>query len=164
MASKLFRAVVGFGIGLGATTAACFGATTDVDPPADGGPSQEGETSTTVPDVPPIDEKVDPTPDATVLPADAGADVAKDVAVDVKADAPKDAGIDAFCDAAWPTTKGNPGPPKCIDPGSECTDAGPVLRCYPRTDAGQCQFWNRHAGLCIDGVWQCPSGTEPTCP
>jgi hypothetical protein len=30
-----------------------------------------------------------------------------------------DVALDPFCDAAWPTTKGNPYPPSCVDPDHE---------------------------------------------
>lgn len=154
MASKLFRAVVGFGIGLGATTAACFGAT-------DGG--IVGTTAESVPDgststVPPSSgtSTTEPDPGPTSTSNDASPDV-KAVA-DAGVDAPKDVGADAFCDAAWPTTKGNPKPPACTDPNNECSDAGPPHYCVPVDDAGACGFTTT-APFCVNKEWRCQSGT-----
>jgi hypothetical protein len=157
MASKLFRAVVGFGIGLGAASAACFGSTegstagTTAETLPDGStsstvPSPSG-TGTTTPDVDPPDTTKDATVDAKVT--DAGVD------------APKDVGVDAFCDAAWPTTKGNPGPPKCTDPNGECADAGFPNYCVGQDDAGACDFaWNKTtAPFCVNKEWRCQPGT-----
>jgi hypothetical protein len=45
------------------------------------------------------------------------------------ADAPGDVILDAFCDAAWPTTKGNPSGPTC-GPIEHCAEAGPAPHCY----------------------------------
>lgn len=154
MASKLFRAVVGFGIGLGAASAACFGATDGTSETT----SDDKDASTTVPtpsstgttDHDPTPPANDASPDVTVV-ADAGVD------------APKDVGVDAFCDAAWPTTKGNPGPPKCTDPNGECTDAGHPDHCYPVTDAGACDwssFGATTAPFCVNKEWRCGPGTK----
>ena len=90
---------------------------------------------------------------------DASPDVT--VVVDAGVDAPKDVGADAFCDAAWPTTKGNPKPPACTDPNGECTDAGPHPRCVPLDDAGACD-WSvieTTAAFCVNKEWRCQSGT-----
>src|SRR5687768_11966568 len=102
MASKLFRAVVGFGIGLGATSAACFGTTDDggiVGSAAEAAP--DGSTSNTVPSPSSTGTSTAPDPDAEPTSNDASPD--GKVAADAGLDAPKDVGVDAFCDAAWPT-------------------------------------------------------------
>ena len=45
-------------------------------------------------------------------------------------DAGPDAPPDAFCDASWPTTKGQPPPPlDCVDPRGECAHLGYPTRC-----------------------------------
>jgi hypothetical protein len=81
--------------------------------------------------------------------------------VDAAVDAPKDVGADAFCDAAWPTTKGNPKPPSCVDPNGECVDAGPTPRCVPVDDAGACDWtvFETTAAFCVNREWRCQSGT-----
>ena len=68
--------------------------------------------------------------------------------------------LDAFCDAAWPTTKGNPGGPTCgaID---GCQDAGPALRCYTLVDAATSTCQSTSAvfpAWCVGGEWQCSGG------
>lgn len=159
MASKLFRAVVGFGIGLGLTSAACLGATeggivgSTAENVPDGSPetnssSSSSGSSTTNPDPDAVSPAKDASPDATVV-------------VDSGIDAPKDVGADAFCDAAWPTTKGNPKPPSCVDPNGDCVDAGAPMRCVPMDDAGACDFgaFNTYAPFCVNKEWRCQSGT-----
>ena len=157
MASKLFRAVVGFGIGLGATSAACFGAT---DGGTLGGAADvvpDGSTSTTVPS-PPGTSTTDPDPDPGSRSDDASADVK--VVADAGVDAPKDVGADAFCDAAWPTTKGNPKPPACTDPNGECADAGHPDFCIDLDDAGACNWVSQTtAPFCVNAEWRCLPGT-----
>jgi len=151
MASKLFRAVVGFGISLGATSAACFGATDDggvVGGDAGPSPSASSTSRPRQPQPPPPDDDPEETDD------DAGPIVTKDAGLD----APKDVGADAFCDNAWPTTKGSAGPPKCVDPNDECADAGPMERCYELGDGGVCTFWPQYAPWCVSGEWQCKGG------
>jgi hypothetical protein len=157
MASKLFRAVVGFGIGLGATSAACFGATeggivgTTAEAVPDGStsavpsPSSSGTTT------------ADPGPGPAPTPNDASFDVT--VVADAGVDAPKDVGADAFCDAAWPTTKGNPKPPACTDPNDECVDAGSPGYCVPVGDAGTCEWSGTFAPFCVNQEWRCQPGT-----
>lgn len=157
MASKLFRAVVGFGIGLGATSAACFGATDD------------GGTAGTVAEVAPDGSTSQPGArlpglDAGASEVDARADAPAEAAPgvgDAGVDAPKDVGVDAFCDAAWPTTKGNPKPPGCTDPNGECVDAGPMHRCIPVDDAGGCDWtaFQTTAPFCVSSEWRCSPGT-----
>jgi hypothetical protein len=157
MASKLFRAVVGFGIGLGATTAACFGATdagivgTTAENVPDGSTSKVPAPSSST-------SSTDPGPTSTPPPKDASSDVHVHVA-DAAADAPKDVGADAFCDAAWPTTKGNPKPPACTDPNNECVDAGAPGYCVPVSDAGTCEWGDTYAPFCVNKEWRCQSGT-----
>lgn len=153
MASKLFRAVVSFGIGLGATTAACLGATDD------GGIA--GSAADAVPD-----GSTSATPDPTTGPGQgpAAQDASPDVTVvaDAGVDAPKDVGVDAFCDAAWPTTKGNPKPPTCTDPNGECADAGQPHYCMPVDDAGACDWSSPQttAPFCVNREWRCLGGTK----
>lgn len=157
MASKLFRAVVGFGISLGAASAACMGAVDEVATTNDGGASRDGAASSTSP--PPAPSPPPSTDDgAAAVPADAG--------VDVALDAPKDVGPDAFCDAAWPTTKGNPGPPKCVDPDGACADAGHPTYCWKDDGTGACDFGQSYAPFCVGKQWECQSGTIPSekCP
>jgi hypothetical protein len=67
-------------------------------------------------------------------------------------------GHDPFCDATWPTTKGNPDPPSCIDPNLECIDAGPVMRCATVAPNRACAD-PILASLCIDATWVCPEGS-----
>lgn len=148
MASRLFRAVVGVGISFGAASAACFGAVDDVKPGSDAGASPDAAvSSTTAPPSPP--SSTGSGDDADVPPSDAAAD------------APKDAGPDAFCDAAWPTTKGNPGPPACIDPNGECADAGLPTYCWQDDGDGGCSFGGSFAPFCVGGQWRCQAGTIP---
>ena len=148
MASKLFRAVVVFGIGLGAASAACFGASSDTPerttegtdaststPESNASSSSSGSSS----------GDPSPTPD--------GSSVA-----DAAVDAPKDVGADAFCDAAWPTTKGNPKPPACVDPNGECVDAGVPEHCYAVVDGG-CDVAKMTFPYCVNKDWQCQPGT-----
>jgi len=65
--------------------------------------------------------------------------------------------FDPFCDATWPTTKGQPAPPACTDPMSECD---PVTRLSCRDALGplQCDFI-RYSAFCIDGAWLCHPDT-----
>jgi len=156
MASKLFRAVVGFGIGLGTASAACFGATDDA-----GTTTEKADASASTPTITPPssrDSAVDPAIDAS-SDVNVGADASLDAPADTGLDAPKDVGVDAFCDAAWPTTKGNPKPPTCIDPNGHCADAGRPEHCYAPADAGGCDFSTSTAPFCVSGDWQCSSGT-----
>lgn len=68
--------------------------------------------------------------------------------------------FDPYCDAAWPTTKGNPYPPSCVDPNHECDDAGYPARCLPRFEDGSCDYGYREtqSPFCIDGAWLCAPG------
>lgn len=78
-------------------------------------------------------------------------------------DAPKDVILHAFCDAAWPTTKGNPGGPTCGAVG-ECGGAGPAPHCYRVVDptAMKCeQNTPEVPAWCIDRAWRCSTGSLP---
>lgn len=146
MASKLFRAVVGIGISLGTSSVACLGA---LDPTnADDAPAAAIPTAP-----PPLGKPGDPPPKTTT---DGGADARADVAID----APKDVLLDAFCDAAWPTTKGNPGGPTC-GPVEECREAGPAPRCVEMADpaTGTCKPSSKPSpAWCVTSAWQCSGG------
>lgn len=154
MASKLFRAVVGFGIGLGAASAACFGATDggvaggafdDGTDASTSSTSPSGSSSGTTTQVPPTNTTNDAAPDGTV--------------VDAGLDAPKDVGPDAFCEAPWPTTKASPPPPKCIDPNGECAEAGALqITCVVEYPDGGCDTTKAWMGQCVAGEWRCAPG------
>ena len=79
------------------------------------------------------------------------------------ADAGTDAPPDAFCDASWPTTKGQQGPPlHCVDPLGECAHLGLPPRCATLTGPWLCSLI-RHAAFCVEGEWSCePGGRVPT--
>jgi hypothetical protein len=66
---------------------------------------------------------------------------------------------DAFCDAAWPTTKGSPPLPACINPNKECKDEE-VFPCAPVIDDKTCQGdstkWT--ASVCVNKTWTCAPG------
>ena len=111
MASRLFQAVVGVGIAMGGALAACGDVTSEETPEAADAAPANGDAKA----------KADGTthddggaPDAVVIVTDAAP------AVDAAIDAPKDVILDAFCDAPWPTTKGSPPVPACVDPLGEC--------------------------------------------
>jgi hypothetical protein len=61
--------------------------------------------------------------------------------------------FDPFCDAAWPTTKGSPGPPACTDPKNECD---PLARttCAESLGGLRCDY-ERYSAFCIDREWVC---------
>lgn len=164
MASRLFRAVVGFGIGLGAASAACFGNTegSTVGGVTEDATDKDASSSARVPGKTASYEDPNETdPPEETSPDDASPDVKK--VADAGVDAPKDVGADAFCDAAWPTTKGNPKPPACTDPNGECAaaDAGAQGRCIPLDDAGACDWtvFTTSAQLCVNKEWRCLPGT-----
>lgn len=152
MTSKLFHAVVGFGISLGAATVGCLGAISDSPETTDAAttpttpPTPNGSSSTS--DPPPTSFDGAPVLDATL--GDGGADTGRDAIVDA-----------AFCDAAWPTTKGSPADPlPCVDPKGECAEAGWPIACYVATPAGTCDFSTSFATQCVGGQWQpCPNGS-----
>lgn len=146
MASKLFHAVVGFGISLGAATVGCLGAISD-----------SAETGGDATRSPPSNTDGDT---ATSPPPTTGDARAVEAAVDAGRDAIVDA---AFCDAAWPTTKGSAADPRsCVDPKGECAEAGWPTACYKLAPDGTCDFDNAFATTCSAGQWQpCPSGSSP---
>jgi hypothetical protein len=72
-----------------------------------------------------------------------------------------DSRFDPFCDAAWPTTKGNPGPPSCVDPNQECVNAGYPSHCFPLLEDGSCDSLDTQSPFCIDAQWECAPGTVP---
>lgn len=148
MSSRLFRAVVGVGIALGTVSAACRGvveSTTDgsagpTDPPGTVAPRNEAGTTANV---------------------DGGSGV--NDAADAAGDAPKDVILDAFCDAAWPTTKGNPGGPTC-GPVTECAEAGAAPRCYRVVTSSTFACDPQpppEVAWCIRGHWECSGDGVP---
>lgn len=153
MASKLFRAVVGFGISLGTVSAACSGAIDD----------ETVAVNSTEPDAnsPQAVSDGGPSPiDAAVI------DAADGHVADASTDAPKDVDVDAFCDVAWPTTKAGLTVPECVDPTEVCADAGhPAIGCWRKNDAGTCDFLaGARFPICVDGAWTCAPGQSETCP
>lgn len=74
-----------------------------------------------------------------------------------EANGPDTSKFDPFCDSTWPTTKGNPGPPACVDPMNEC-DIGTRLTCYESPGPMRCDG-ERHSAFCIDGKWMCHPDT-----
>ena len=166
MSSRLFRAIVGVGISLGATSAACVSGGDDgFDVTDDGG------SGTPDPSGPSPGADASSSADAAKSTKDARA---ADARVDAAADAPKDVILDAFCDAAWPTTKGNPGGPTC-GPIDGCADAGPAPRCYAELGPSTCATSTGSSGSgsgstgsgqvlavwCVGGKWECPTGSIP---
>jgi hypothetical protein len=65
--------------------------------------------------------------------------------------------FDPFCDATWPTTKGNPSPPACVDPDKECA-ANQTLGCRDKLGPLHCGYI-RSSAFCIDGEWLCHPDT-----
>jgi hypothetical protein len=154
MASRLFRAVVGIGISLGTASVACFGGTDD--PPAaspDAAQADPADSARTQVDGATSSDAG--APDVRVQgDADAG---------DAAPDAPKDAGLDAFCDASWPTTKGNPGGPTCGDV-TGCADAGYQPRCVVQTASSPVTCnpnVDAFPAWCVSTQWQCSEGSVP---
>jgi hypothetical protein len=144
MSSKLFHAIVGVGISLGATMAACLGGVDEEPGPADAGGGEASNDTSRGEDAPAVD---------------AGAGV--DGEADAAADAPRDVILDAFCDAAWPTTKGNPHGPTC-GPVEACAEAGAAPFCYPKFEPFVCDPMNQGAAAyCIEAHWECSTGSIP---
>lgn len=152
MTSKLFRAIVGFGISLGTASAACLGAVDTL--PEGGSPTGSGATE-------PAEAPDGQGPGARDGGThEGGGNTQSDARADV-ADAPHDVVLDAFCDAAWPTTKGNPGGPTC-GPIHDCIDAGPAPHCWQAVDAITCN--SSAPGVpawCVGGTWHCSTGALP---
>ena len=71
-------------------------------------------------------------------------------------------GTDPFCDTTWPTTKGNPSVPECVDPEHQCENEWP-LRCLIPVGEFACDghFEHAYAPFCIQGEWECESGLVP---
>jgi hypothetical protein len=162
MDSRLFRAIVGVGLALGAAGTACStaviaeGASTDAPDASsvDARPLQ------------PVAPEVAAPPDSSASPdalADAGAPID---------DAAADAYLGAFCDAAWPTTKASRGVPQCGDVSACLLGATQVPYCIPSSGAGKCDDHDRDpdAGVasviqpvwCVDGGWECARGSIPS--
>ncbi|MGA2448892.1 MAG: hypothetical protein ABTD50_09475 [Polyangiaceae bacterium] len=141
--SRLFQAVVGAGIGLGATLAGCGAGPATSETPA----NQAYGSSVT-----------DPSASETL-----GADAA---ALDGNQYATVGELFEAFCDAPWPTTKGGvqaPGqvtPPACVDPHQQCIGQTPVM-CEGATDGGLCS--DPQFADCVGGQYMCPVGQMPAC-
>jgi hypothetical protein len=164
MASKLWSAVVGVGISLGGTGGCSGKAVSEGDAPADdeGNPNDVGAGGASSTPKPPgvgaVTSGGSGPNDAGAPRTDGGSAGHAGSAGD--AASATDAGIDPFCDAAWPTTKGNPGPPECVDPMGECADAGFPTYCAEHLGTYLCSG-NTSAPFCVDATWQCPSGTLP---
>lgn len=156
MASKLFQAIVGVGIAIG-TTMACSGKTSPIDP------------ATSDADTDASDRRIHDMRDASAHDGDhvedathADAHVDHDASdAELIVDASVDVILDAFCDAAWPTTKGNVGPSSCIDPTGACADAGTPLRCHAVVAPNVCSSATAVASTCVAAHWECPPSTIP---
>lgn len=75
------------------------------------------------------------------------------VSSEVEPKGPDTSKFDPFCDASWPTTKGSPGPPACVDPMNQCDPSTRVV-CYAPLEPKRCDY-ERSSAFCIDGTWQC---------
>lgn len=93
---------------------------------------------------------------------DAGAEVEATPRTDAAGlDASKDVILDAFCDATWPTTKGNSGGPTC-GPTDACADSGPAPRCFEAIGPSICESHRPgFAAWCVGGEWKCSHGSIP---
>lgn len=150
MASKLFRAVVGLGISLGAASTACFGTVEsmpDATEPTTGSEASAPETGLATNSSPSTDAGTD-------APA---VDAAADAPLDAPLDAPTDALLDAFCDASWPTTKGSGPTCGAID---GCNDAGRPPYCIEHVNppSQTCGTGQLFPAWCVNGAWQCSTG------
>ena len=144
MASKLFRAVVGVGISLAATTGACLGGLEDDLPQVDGADAASEAAAHDA--APPGEPVVD----------DAGHDADGGDVADARV--PGTFPDTSWCDTTWPTTKGSPPPPMhCINPHGECEDAG-MPQCFPSPEPERCVGFVYHYPSCVDGTWRCPPG------
>jgi hypothetical protein len=145
MSTRLFHAIVGFGIALGTASAACLGAVEDQD--------QAGA------------DDVATLPDGAVPPAFASDASPGDAAVDVPshdhdASAVHDATVDAFCDVTWPTTKGNPSGPTC-GPTEACAEAGAAPWCLAVVTGTTCDATRTVPARCVAGSWDCGPDAIP---
>lgn len=143
MASRLFHAVVGVGIALATSSAACLGV-------VDEQPARDEATEAYTPSTP-------APPNAAPGTYGAGTTDASDGGA-ATSDAPFDAPFDAFCDAAWPTTKGNTGGPTC-GAVEACAEAGPAPRCFQVISGATCDPAQAVAVWCVGAAWQCPAGS-----
>ncbi len=67
----------------------------------------------------------------------------------------KGAILDAFCDATWPTTKGNSGGPTC-GPVAACAEAGRAPTCYEALAPSVCNADSPgSAAWCVGDQWAC---------
>lgn len=149
--SRLFQAVVGVGIALATVSAACFD---HADPAAD--PSTDPDATASARNDAPSADDASPTGDATT--SDATPDVV--TPVDASADVILDAPPDAFCDASWPTTKGDRNGPTC-GPIADCHDSGPAPWCMTINAAGTCDGTGPAVAWCMNGQWRCSTNTIP---
>lgn len=149
--SRLFQAVVGVGIALAGASAACFGS---AEPAADSSTSP----AATGYEPRPSDDASNPPPAADATTTDATPDVVapRDAGADVVLDAPPD----AFCDASWPTTKGDRNGPTC-GPIADCHDSGPAPQCIGVNANGTCDGTGPAVAWCMNGQWQCSTNTIP---
>lgn len=151
--SRLFQAVVGVGIALATVSVACFD---HADPAADPSTGPETADSATHDDGARTGGDASPTGDATTT--DATPDVV--TPVDAGADVVLDAPPDAFCDASWPTTKGDRSGPTC-GAVANCHDAGPAPWCMTVNAGGSCDGTGPAVAWCIGGQWRCSTNTIP---
>ncbi len=149
MASRLFQAVVGVGIAMGGTLAACGDVTSQDD--ADGGSADAAVAD--------AKSKVDATSQDAVAKVDAVVATDGGPAPDAALDAPADVILDAFCDAPWPTTKGSPPVPNCINPEGKCgLDGSFPFACATGDSVYTCEYSGMQSSKCVDGEWQCEPG------
>lgn len=138
MYTRLWQAVVGVGLAMGATGSGCLGKA-EVSQPVQAGDDAGGQADVVSADV---------TEDSGHRDADA---------------LPPDVLQDALCDTSWPTTKGNPGPPPSCEDQLACAGAGvdagvrPWPTCASHLGERVCDS-ARAAALCISGAWACPPG------
>jgi hypothetical protein len=142
-ASKLFHAIVAIGVSLGTACAGKVGADLSADEKTDPPKQDDAHAG--------HDASVADTQAQETSTADVVADAIKDVAADVP--------WDAWCDAAWPTTKGSPPLPTCIDPKTECKQ-DEVFPCAVALDAKTCDqdHTTQTASVCVNGKWTCKPG------
>ena len=149
MASKLFHAVVAFGISLGST--ACGGR-------IDGGSLPEpGPDDAGAPDDAQADAPIPKPPPPEAGPPDASPDALPDA----PHDAPSDAIVEAFCDATWPITKAGR---EVCGPADGCVEIEAPF-CYGPAGNGGCKIYPLK---CEGSEWHCmggaPSSQPEPCP